>query len=231
MMTKNLTDKLVAQIEQKIVKGEWEVGEKIPTHREMVSLFGVSRSVINAAIKDLDSMGYLEIVPRKRIIVADWKHHGTLSVLGALIREKAYDKNTLSALLRSRELIETECAKLAASNATPKNILDLKEHLELGKQLVNNLDKTEYDIKFHHLIAVASGNMVYALIIKSFEDYSREFILPFYKSGDVSSFVSARHEKLLSAIEQKDPEKAGKIMKEMLYHGEKIILSIADNLL
>ncbi|NLT17901.1 MAG: putative L-lactate dehydrogenase operon regulatory protein [Firmicutes bacterium ADurb.Bin080] len=229
-MSKSLTDKLVAEIEQKIVKGEWGVGEKIPTHREMVSLFSVSRSVINAAIKDLDSMGYLEIIPRKRIVVADWKNQGTLSVLGALIREKAFDKKTLSSLLRSRELIETECAKLAALNSTPKNIEEIKNHISLGKNILTISEKVEYDIKFHHLIAVASGNIVYALIIKSFEDYSREFISPFYKSGDVFPFVSTRHEKLLSAIKDRDPESASNIMKEILSHGEKIILSLLDKL-
>lgn len=223
----NLTDRLVAEIEKKIVTEEWSVGDKIPTLREMVSLFGVSRSVVNAAISELDSAGYLKIEPRKRITVSDWRREGTLAVLGGITRENAFDEKTLHSLLRSRELIETECARLAALNASNKDIDRLKKMIIRGRTLSGNAEKTEYDIKFHHQIAIASGNMVYALIIKSFEKYSREFVRKFYDSGEFFEFATNKHQEIVDAIERKLPESAEEKMRELLAHGEDIITLIS----
>lgn len=101
-MKDNLTDIFVNAIERKILTGEWRVGDRLPTLRELSESMGVSRSVVNAGIARLDKSGYLKIVPRKYIEVADWKKEGTLDVLNALLREELLTNDILNSVLSAR---------------------------------------------------------------------------------------------------------------------------------
>lgn len=72
----SLTEQFVKEIERRILTGEWEIGMKIPSSRELAEEFLVSRSVINAGIAQLCQNGYLRTLPRKYIYVSDWRKMG-----------------------------------------------------------------------------------------------------------------------------------------------------------
>lgn len=56
-------------IEQKILSGEWSVGQKIPTELELTEQFSVSRMTVNKAIRDLVADGKVERTPRRGTFV------------------------------------------------------------------------------------------------------------------------------------------------------------------
>ena len=62
---------VVREIENRIFSGELAIGERLPPERELALELGVSRSLVNLAILDLESMGFLRIVPRQGTFVAD----------------------------------------------------------------------------------------------------------------------------------------------------------------
>ena len=72
----SLTEQFVKEIEHRILTGQWPIGMRIPTSRELADEFMVSRSVINAGIAELCNIGYLRTVPRKYICVSNWKETG-----------------------------------------------------------------------------------------------------------------------------------------------------------
>ncbi|KEF38677.1 transcriptional regulator [Schinkia azotoformans MEV2011] len=51
---------IVHLIREKITRGEWPVGSKLPTQREMAKQFNVNRSTVITAIEILKSEGLLE---------------------------------------------------------------------------------------------------------------------------------------------------------------------------
>ena len=51
---------IVEAIRGRIASGEWPVGSRIPSQRELASLFKVNRSTIVTAVQELASMGFLE---------------------------------------------------------------------------------------------------------------------------------------------------------------------------
>ena len=56
----NITDQIVQYFKEKIVSGEWKVGEKIPSENQLTETLGVSRASIRTAIQQLVGIGVLE---------------------------------------------------------------------------------------------------------------------------------------------------------------------------
>ncbi len=220
-MKTNLTETIVGKIEYKILSGEYKVKEKLPTLREMVNIYGVSRSVINAAMVELSEKGYIKIVPTKWSEVADWKKDGTLAVLNGLLEYNLLNKNDIKTLLESRRLIETECARLAAFNRSIDDINELKALLLEEEKKIDIKKRVDLDLFFHHQISLASKNVVYPLILKSLEKNSHKLESVFYSDDSVVPFVVEHHHALIEAIDNKNGELSAKIMEELLDHGEK----------
>ncbi len=55
-----LYSQIVSHFSDKILKGDWVVGQKIPSQRELSRLFGVNRSTIVEAMEELSALGIIE---------------------------------------------------------------------------------------------------------------------------------------------------------------------------
>ncbi|MEI8199094.1 MAG: FCD domain-containing protein [Eubacteriales bacterium] len=236
----SLTDTFVKQVEDKILSGEWPVGSRLPTARELSDIFHISRSVINAGMVELQARGFIKIVPRKWTEVIDYHKEGTLKVLESIMEydRSKIDERLFISVLQARMLVEIQCAYLAAMNRTEEDIeilrqiLDNEAQYRKGRrgakagsvmQSQNTSGLAHNDFSFHHSIAVASSNAVYPLILKSFEPMSIMFTKQFYQNENILQVVSKYHTGIFEAIKKRDGEKAKRLMEELLTHGENII--------
>ncbi|MFA6866466.1 MAG: FCD domain-containing protein [Clostridia bacterium] len=222
-MKKNLTDEFIEKLEYRILMGEYKVGQRLPTLRELATTNGVSRSVVNAAIIELANIGYIKIVPTKWIEVADWEREGSLAILNGIVEFDLMDKKIIGSLLDSRKLIEIECVKLASLKAKKQDILKLQAIVNEENIYISIEDRVCIDMKFHHMISVMSGNFVYPLIMKSFEKNSYKLIHEFYSKDNIYEFVMKTHKEILEAISSGDVDTACNSMLNLLIHGEKIL--------
>ena len=77
----------------------------------------------------------------------------------------------------------------------------------------------EIDFGFHHLIAMATGNFVYPLLLNSFRQVYTGLSKRFFSDPGVLSIVFDFHRDLVAAIEGKDEKMAAEIMRGLLVHG------------
>ena len=56
----SLYQQIVVYIKNKIISGEWPIGSKLPTQRELAKLFGVNRSTVVTALEELKAEGLIE---------------------------------------------------------------------------------------------------------------------------------------------------------------------------
>ena len=215
----NLTEAFTGKLEKLILTEEWPIGSVVPSLRDMTEEYGVSRSVVNVGINELISRGYLVSSARKHTLVADWKSEGTLAVLNGLLANDLMDERALTSMFDCRYLIMTDSAFLAAQNRTEADVNRMRS-------LLGNEDYSgkaellaKYDMKLHRAVAVASGNVTYPLILKSFEPSIEHLIVKFYSDTSVVAFIREKHAELIDAIEQGDSEAAKFAMKELLQHG------------
>ena len=222
LKSESLKELFIKEIEAKIISGQLKPGDRLPPEREMAALMGISRSVVNSGILDLQAKGFLEIIPRKGTVVVNYKNEGTPLILSSIMN---YNEGKLSlklfdSLIDTRLLIEVESARKAALNRTEENLINLETLIANVKENFNDVDSfVEFNYKFHHQVTIASGNIVYGMIFKSFEPVCKNLIRMYFQEGNYFQQSLISHEKLYQAIYDQDKDRAAKIMEEILLEG------------
>lgn len=66
-----LTEHIARQLEQRIRTGEWAVGAKLPSERELAVQFGASRNVIREVLRRLEATDLIEVAPGRGSFAAE----------------------------------------------------------------------------------------------------------------------------------------------------------------
>ncbi len=203
---KSLREHAAHEIERRIFSGELKPGDRLPPERELAAAMGISRALLNFAVKDLEAKGFLRIVPRHGAYVIDYKQKSTPQMLMSLI-EHSRDNvdNTLFAdLLETRRLLERESTRLAAGRATPEELAMLRACLD-GMTACRTADCfAQANYGFHHVLTTASGNIVYAMILRSFEDAIVWYLTAYFTTEQRRRVSVEQHEQLLGALSRGD---------------------------
>lgn len=199
------------EIQNRIFSGELAVGEQLPPERELAQELGVSRSLINLAILDLESMGFLRIVPRQGTFIADYKNESTPQMLLSLMTRGAVDNTgaeLFSSMMQTRCLLECECARLAAKNASREDLEKLSSILDEMRAAAEPERFSDANFRFHRTMLAASGNIVYAMIFQSFSEVVQHYVSSYFTSPVRMRLSVSQHENLLAALNARDAERA-----------------------
>jgi GntR family transcriptional regulator, transcriptional repressor for pyruvate dehydrogenase complex len=234
LKVQSLKEACVARLEQLILSGELHIGERLPSERDFAAQIGVSRPVLHEALVDLDAKGLVKIEPRRGAFVCDYRRSGSLAMLSSLLvyHEGQLDPAFLQSMLDMRLMLEMETARLAALNRTAEQMSEFHALLAQEQDAAGDNPETltRLDFSFHLAIAIASGNLVYPLIINSFQGVYTSLTGEFFRkygSTPVVETVRQFHLRLVEAIEAQEAENARSIMVEMLRHGESYLRSAA----
>ena len=77
LKAESLKELFVKEIEAKIISGQLRPGDRLPPERELASLMEISRSIVNSGILELESKGFVKVIPRKGTVIVDYKTEGT----------------------------------------------------------------------------------------------------------------------------------------------------------
>jgi DNA-binding FadR family transcriptional regulator len=229
----SLKEACVQRLEELILSGELKAGEKLASERELALQLGISRPVLHEALVDLAAKGLVTIEPRRGVYINDFRVNGSVAILSSLLayHQGRLDPALMQSLLDMRQLVETETARLAAANRTEEHLRQFQELLSL-EAAVNPTDPaslTDLDFSFHLLVALASGNLIYPLIINSFKNVYTSLTGAFFQHFAGSERlveVLAYHRRLVIAIHQQEATMAAECMHEMLAHGERQLLGV-----
>lgn len=223
----SLKEACINRLEELILSGELQIGERLPSERDFAARIGVSRPVLHEALVDLDAKGLVRIVPRRGVFVNDYRRFGSMEILSSLLtyHNGRLDPAFTQSMIDMRLVVEMETARLAAQNRGEEQLAELHALLadEQKAACCNPQSLTDLDFSFHLSVAIASGNLAYPLIINSFKgvytSLTGEFFRKYYGT-DVVESVRQFHVRIVDAIERKSAEDAASLMREMLRHGE-----------
>ena len=219
----SLKDVFIERFENLILSGHLKIGQKLPSERELALRLGVSRPVVHSGLVDLEAKGLIALTPRVGAVVSDYRQEGSLALLNSLV---AYQQGRLEpdlqqSLLDVRRLFEVETARLAASNRDAGHLAALEaviaEEGRLPRHDVARL--AALDFQFHHLLAMASGNRIYPLLLNSFKQVYLNLAAQFFEDPAVVETVHAFHGEMCQAVAGRQPEAAVAVMARMLDHG------------
>ncbi len=162
---KSVTDQVYEELFHLILNGGYSPADKLPSENELKQQFNVSRNTIRAAINRLNVLG---IVETQRGGGTHLKGFGTQMYLNAFIPSTLSISNDLLGLMMFRRGVEVTAARLAALNATKKDLQNLEEYFEnLKRDKVSTDEFAELTSDFHVEIAVASKNDVLVKILET----------------------------------------------------------------
>lgn len=221
----SLVEVFISRFEALILTGKIAIGQKLPSERELALLLGVSRPVVHEGLVDLAAKGLVTMKPRVGTVVNDYRKEGSLAILNSIINyhQGGLDGHLLESLLAIRELVETETARLAATYRTDDHLGEFHD-IVTAEEKANPGDLktvTRLDFTFHHTMGMASGNLIYPLLINSFKPVYMNFTSLFFSDASMVPETIAFHRRLVKAIGDRNADSASAIMHETLAHGER----------
>lgn len=172
----------------------------------------VSLAVINAGVTRLTSLGFLRIVPRKGVYVADYIRNGNMNTMKEVIEFTGVkpDDNVLDPIARFRLSIELGATKEACLKRTDDSLTTLQNiinHIETDK----SCDLAELGFQFHHEVAICSKNIYYPMIVRTYEPLYILFYRMSLNSENKDSILKDL-KNILEAIKRQDHEMAEKVI-------------------
>ncbi len=174
--TLSIKDMFLTQIEEMILSGELRPGDKLPAEREIADDMGISKTIVHEGIRELARMGFLDVISRQGVYVADYASSGNLDTLFAIIRYRGGmpDKKMISSLLDTRIYLECPAIELLAARHTAEDIRKLERFHEKMQLAMDGDINTFAELLFlyRRTLVVLSGNCISPLIMNAFFDAS-----------------------------------------------------------
>lgn len=206
-LSKIVADRLLEQI---LRQGLGE-GDKLPTEPALMEEFGVSRTVVREAAALLLSRGVVDVRPRRGMTVRAPDGTGVAESLHALLQMSNVSP---SQLLQVRLVLEPAIVRLAAEERTDQDIAALHRNLEMMKAA--GADRTEtikLDTAFHELLAAATHNPFFGLVIRPIIELLRTLYMDKEKYMSLVEDTFSDHRAILSAIENRSEDAAESAMR------------------
>ena len=198
----SLTDEIADVVRERILKGEYEIGEKIKENQIATEL-RVSRTPIREAFKILENEGLIDYVPNRGCFA------------------KGFTKQDVEDIYAVREAL---ALNWAVDRITEKEIAALEEQCDLMEFYTKKKDRKkvlEMNSSFHDIIYASARSRFLAQVLRSYKEYidkTRKSI--FYEQSYLESIL-VEHRAILDAIKDRDKERAAAAMTKHLMSSQK----------
>jgi GntR family transcriptional regulator, transcriptional repressor for pyruvate dehydrogenase complex len=208
------TEAIVESLKERIQKGEFGPGDRLPSEQFMLQEYGVSRLTLRESLARMAALGIIQVQQGKGAFVKTGISIPALeNVLIPMFPQ--YDLNRMNDLVETRNLLESEMAARVAKSRTEKQIVQLEGLLEYDTKTVT--DPTLFarrDHIFHLTVAEMAGNQFLLVIYQALYHPIRTFLQQYAESIKDRDKALERHRPILNAIIHRDVEKARQLARE-----------------
>jgi GntR family transcriptional repressor for pyruvate dehydrogenase complex len=208
-------ENVARRLERSIQKGEFKAGDAVPSERALALRWGISRPIVREGISMLVAKGLLTRRQGLGTYVNDTTEQFGAEVWADMSRRYP---DLPGDFFEFRHMLEVRAAELAAErhDATDRKRLEAAE-AETDSAFAGDdrARQMRADLGFHHAIAEATHNPVFAYLMMSLQtllyDHMRLTLAGTEPRDDVFKQVRAQHRALLKAILSGDSAMAGKV--------------------
>jgi GntR family transcriptional repressor for pyruvate dehydrogenase complex len=217
-----LYQQIATQIQDLIENGKLKHGDQLPPERELADIFQVSRHPVREAIRTLEQKNILHSkVGSGTYVILEDEH----SVVDFLARAIQKEKGKLADIFQFRRMIEPQIARMAAENASKKDIETISRILQDQRLATEDLEKfIELDQAFHLALAKATGNYILLSIVERINDILSESRAKYSQSPTRIIHSINGHATILDAISKGAPDLASQAMYQHLEKVENVVL-------
>lgn len=175
-------EKVVEKLKESISRGDILPGDPLPSERQLMDDFGVSRSSLREAFRVMELLGLIESVPGKGRFV---RHPKSPAEDEKHIR---LEDSAVLELMEARRILDPAIAAESAMRATSSDLTRMLRVLtSTEKRLGDPNLRAQADFDFHLALAEATHNFVFVNITRMNFD-----------------LIMATHDKIYNLLEDKD---------------------------
>jgi GntR family transcriptional regulator, galactonate operon transcriptional repressor len=222
-----MTQQVAQDLGRRIVRGEFLPGDALPSEADLSADLEVSRTVVREALKVLAAKGLIRSRPRVGPVVQprhSWERLDS-DVLAWSTQDAEQLKAFLEQLTEVRRIIEPDAARLAATRATPEELLQIATAFsDMEAAIADPSAFLTHDLAFHEAIIQAAHNDVLLGLLLTLRKglvASRQVSTGTLRQ-DTPETLHARaialalHRAVLEAVRDRDGQKAHEAMVTLL---------------
>lgn len=203
-----LREKILENIRDAIVSGGLKAGSRV-SEPELAERYGISRTPIREAFRQLESEGYITVIPRR----------------GAIVRE--FSPKDVEEFYAIKSTMEGFAAKLACEKLSSKELDRLKAINDKLADLAK-LGDTKHFFKVHNdfhelFIKAADNEKLHELIAGLVTKFQRLRFTSLSLPGRMSISVQ-EHEKIIDAFRKKDADLAETLVRQNAEYGGRVLI-------
>jgi DNA-binding GntR family transcriptional regulator len=203
-----LREKILEHIRDAIISGSLKAGSRV-SEPELAERYGISRTPIREAFRQLESEGYLTVIPRR----------------GAVVSE--FSQKDIEDFYAIKSILEGYAARQACNRLTDKELDRLQANNERLAELAGLKDIKAF-IKVHNdfheiFIKAADNEKLHDLITSAVTRFQRLRFMSLSLPGRMD-IVIKEHAKIIEAFRCKDAEAAEMLVQKNAEYGGKVLL-------
>jgi GntR family transcriptional repressor for pyruvate dehydrogenase complex len=215
-------DEILAQIRERVSRGELVPGDRLPAERALAEQFAVSRNTVREALRMLEISGLIQL-RRGAAGGAFIAQADSSKVASSMSDMLELSQFSLSDLTEARGWLEALIVRVACQRADAEALDALDANVEEVARLSEAGDwerKALVNVEFHNLLAEATGNPVMVAMMQGLMDVMTKIVLRLGPTeGDV---VLQSRRRLMKHLRDRDVDAAVDEMHNHLQRMHKI---------
>lgn len=225
-----LFEQLAATLEDQILSGELEAGDRLPAEGALAERYGVSRPVVREALGRLRERHLIETRNGNGTFVRHPEAEDLTGVLLRHLRLASPGPQAIANLYEARVAVETMTARLAAQRATDEDLAEMRVHLTtMRDHQTAEGDWTKADLAFHQALAQASHNPFLPIMLQPLTQLIEGSIRASHRDPAAVRTGLEAHERIWQALCDRDPELAAEAVRSHLADSkQRLMAALSD---
>ena len=200
-------ERFVQAVVRRIASGELPPGFRLPPESEIAEKYGFAKTNIHLAVKELERLGFVKVVPRHATYIASPWDQLTFEGVDAVFHytESLPDRRAADALLELREMMSLGVIRWMVLRPNRTHIAHVKERIDDLERVRDQSHEAVFDalVALYRTMYLESGNAIFHLFLRSFSHTIRLSTKYIARFADIDTMVSV-YRSVVQHIEKGD---------------------------
>jgi GntR family transcriptional regulator, transcriptional repressor for pyruvate dehydrogenase complex len=217
------------KLKELIFDGTLKPGQQLPSEHALAKLFKVGRQSVREALRILELSGFITV---RAGVKGGAVIEGTMlsKMTGLFLDAFKFHKVSIEDCMTARMAIEVSVLDFVIKNADESDIRNLRENIIMAKKKLRvNNHAYEENVDFHRILARASKNFTFCIVMESimavFSDFKSRTVAV---NPEQSGIIIEGHEALVNAIVAKKKKLAVGLLAKDLANASNILLGNSE---
>lgn len=209
-------EKVIRYVEDQILSGVLQVGDRLPPERTLSQMLGLSRGSVREGMNVMEAIGLVSNQHGSGNYISD---HFDETLARLMTMMYTLDRMSYEDICSFRRIAETQAVTLACSNSTNAQKKQLQASLQTLEESTDAEQQTQSDKMIHYTLVEASGNRLllanYLALTRVMDTFIRDVRTRVQEQSDRAYHdFQETHRRLVEAVCAGDQAQALKALQD-----------------